>query len=420
MAETTMLRNAAGARTAPSIENSPPHGQVKTGSLPSVQVKGVPVGPLVRDGQQKPVAIVPSKDLKGVAAGGLPMVQVKQTQNGPQIDDGLHNPVVIMPPKDQKTVATGGLPMVDVKMGPTGPQVQNMPTVQAARSPIQGAPPAMSQPRGFAAPQTMAQLPQAPHVRTVAPQMHSTPAAWGQGRVARVPAPQPAPQVLLPEVPDLSIDQLMLCRHAIEKYLGDVSQTPAVISEGAEPSAEASAESPSGNGLLAAQTLEALDQVMVAIAVRAEAMANAVAAAEVAAAAPTHTHTPAPAARGYVAAGGYVADRRPVGNQITLPTTAIARTAPSTSYVQPRAGAVQHAASGRAHGNAALAPRGVPRSGPLPTVVVKMNGGKAMVQNQAEVNEARMAQRAAAATPPAEAPMPMDMFVPPDDGAQQG
>ena len=91
MAEFTLLRNAATVQNAPVGTSRP--SQVNAGALPLVQVRTIPAGPLIQEGQQRPVQILPSKD--SVQAGGLPMIQVKMTQDGPQRDDGQNRTVVV-------------------------------------------------------------------------------------------------------------------------------------------------------------------------------------------------------------------------------------------------------------------------------------------------------------------------------------
>ena len=127
MAETTLLRSSAIVQNASVGTSRPP--QVNTGALPLVQVKMVPGGPQVQEGQQRPVQMLPPNS-KGAAVqtGALPMVQVKMTQNGPRLDDGRNESVVIK--DNNRTVSAGGLPMVQVKMENGKPQVQTVPNVQ--------------------------------------------------------------------------------------------------------------------------------------------------------------------------------------------------------------------------------------------------------------------------------------------------
>lgn len=335
MAETTLLRTSAIVRNATFAP--PQHGPVKTGELPLVQVRMTPGGPQVQNGQQKEVEILPPRDAKSaLAIGGLPMVQVKMTQNGPQTDDGHDQTVVI---KDQRRsgVAAGGLPMLQVKMTQAGPQVQTLSTVQGGPPQIPAAAPALSAPRVISR------------------------------------------QVALPAVPELPLDQLMLCRHLVEKYLveqreaaesQDTVDTSNAPGSDVEVEVEASQGSVrSENVKLAELTISMLDESLIATAVRAEAAALAAA-------------TPVPA----------------VDTVTVMPTlsysaaTSIAP-APSASYVAGRVGGRPQAFTGaRVQRNASLAPRRVASTGSqLPPVIVKMDGGRAVVVNQAEVAEARAA-----------------------------
>ena len=371
MADTTLLRNNAIVRNA-SVGTTPPHGPVKTGELPLVQVKMTPGGPQVREGQQKPVAIVPSKNPSGtVATGALPLVQVKMTQNGPQLDDGQDRPVVIRDGK-QQTVAAGALPMVQVRMENGRPTVQSMPNVQAGPPQIPTAAPAVSQPRGVAAPQTSQGLPRAPHVQSAPPQMVTAPSAMGQPRVARIAAPTahvaaPCPAPVLPEVPELTTDQWMLCRHAMDAYLKALvaAETPLDTTE-LPPKSDAVA--------LAEVTIQTIDEVLVATAVRAEAAAL-MASAPVVAAAPTAAST------------GFVAP----------PASGISRSMPTGGYVARRPG------SGlRSQGNATMGPRRISRpASALPPVIVNMNGNRPVVQQE---TAAEAPMTAPSESPPIETP----------------
>ena len=350
MSDTTILRSSAIVRNA-SVGTTLPHGPVKTGELPLVQVKMTTGGPQVQGGQQKPVAIVPSKNASPVTTGALPLVQVKMTQNGPQLDDGQDRSVVIRDGK-QQTVAAGALPMVQVRMENGRPTVQSMPNVQAGPPQIPTAAPAVSQPRGVAAPQTSQGLPRAPHVQSAPPQMVTAPSAMGQPRVARIAAPTahlaaPRPAPVLPEVPELTTDQWMLCRHVVDAYLKGLSaETPPDAAE-LPPKSDAVA--------LAEATIQTIDDVLVAIAVRAEAAALAAAPAVVAAPTAPSTGFVAPAASG------------------------IPRTMPTGGYVARRPG------SGlRSQGNATMGPRRVSRpASPLPPVIVNMENNRPVVQQEA-------------------------------------
>ena len=357
MSDVTLLRNNAIVRNA-STGATPPHGPVKTDELPLVQVRMQPGGPQVQEGQQKPVTILPPKDAaSAVLTGGLPMVSVKMTQNGPQLEDGRDQPVVI---KDGKhgAVATGGLPMIQVKMDGGKPQVQNMPNVSGAGPQIPAAPPVLSAPRVarpanqgfFAAPTALATVPNHGFVaRAAAP-------ATSQVRVARVGAPQ----VALPPVPEFTLDQLMLNRHLADKYLADLL---AAVETPIEPSAEAPVVSEAIQ--FAKVMIDAIDEALVATAVRAEAAANAALAPVVALATPT------------IAAAA---------------STSIAPT-PQVAYTAGRVGARSYSMPGaRTQRNSAMAPRRTARpASPLPPVIVKMDGQRAVVQNQAEVAQAKAA-----------------------------
>lgn len=355
MSDTTLLRSSAIVRNA-STGATPPHGPVKTGELPLVQVRMQPGGPQVQEGQQKPVTILPPKDAaSAVLTGGLPMVSVKMTQNGPQLEDGRDQPVVI---KDGKhgAVATGGLPMIQVKMDGGKPQVQNMPNVSGAGPQIPAAPPVLSAPRVarppnqgfFAAPTALATVPNHGFVaRAAAP-------ATSQVRVARVGAPQ----VALPPVPEFTVDQLMLCRHLADTYLNGLLAAE-LPSESAPEEAPVASEAVQ----LAQATLATIDDVLVSTAVRAEAVANAARAPIAVVGTPT------------VAAAA---------------STSIAPT-PQVAYTAGRVGARSYSMPGaRTQRNSAMAPRRTARpASPLPLVQVKMDGQRAVVQNQAEIAQAK-------------------------------
>jgi len=346
VAETTLLRTSAIVQNA-AVGTSRP-SQVSVGALSLVQVKPTPVGPQVQEGQQRPVQILPPRDAKSaVVTGGLPMVNVKMTQNGPQRDDGRDHPVVIR--DHQQAVTAGALPMVQVKMENGKPQVQNLPNVQSAPPQIQSAAPVLSQPR-----------------------------------VARMPAPIAAQAVPVLQAaawtPGLSIDQLLLCRHRVDAYLGDLRASAVAPSDDSETSTTAD------NAALAEGTLVVIDQLIAA--------ASAQDLSEVPSTEPVAV---APVAR----AGAYVAP----GSQVTYP----ARNGyPARGgYVAPGPGG-RRAAYGRSQGNAALAPRRVVRSGaPLPLVQVKMDGQRPTVQNPAEVAAAKEAlvQAQAEALVAAQAPI---------------
>ena len=365
MSDITLLKNNAIVRNA-SVGITPPHGPVKTGELPLVQVKMAPGGPQVQEGQQKPVTILPPKDEKSaVTTGGLPMVSVKMTQNGPQPDDGRDQSVVI---KDSKhgAVATGGLPMIQVKMDGGKPQVQTVPNVAGGPPQIPAAPPVLSAPRvvrvaanqGYVAtPTALATVPRHGYVsRTAAPGTNPV-------RVTRVGVPQ----VALPPVPEFATDQLMLCLHLADTYLKGLL----AAEMSSESSSETIIDAPvvSEAIQLAKATLATIDDVLVATAVRAEA-------AVIAAQAPVAVVPAAP----IVAAAA---------------STSIAPT-PSVAYTAGRVGSRSYSMPGaRSQRNAAMAPRRTPRpDSPLPPVIVKMDGQRAVVQNPAEIAQAKAALEA--------------------------
>jgi hypothetical protein len=341
MAETTLLRSSAIVRNATVAP--PQHGPVKTGALPLVQVRMSPGGPQVQDGQQKAVVILPPRDAKSaVAIGGLPMVQVKMTQNGPQIDDGRDQPVLIKNGKQQGSANAGGLPMVQVRMDGGKPQVQTIPNVQGGPPRIPAALPALSQQRGTPVAR------QGYVARVAAPTAN-------QGTVARIAAPQaPLPQAVLPSVPEMSTDQLMLCHHRVTAYLNDL----VAADHPTEPPTEARVESDIVK--LARETIANIDEILVATAVRDEAVALAAAAAQ---AAPAVAAVPS--------------------TQSFAAATSIAPT-PSASYVAGRVTRPQQGYTGgvRSQRNSGMAPRRVVRSGPpLPPVIVKMDGRQPVVQS---------------------------------------
>ena len=340
MAETTLLRTSAIVRNATFAP--PQHGPVKTGALPLVQVRMTPGGPQVQN-RQKEVEILPPRDANSaLAIGGLPMVQVKMTQNGPQIDDGRDQTVVI---KDARRagVATGGLPMFQAKTAQAGPQIQTLSTVQGGPPQIPAATPALSVPRGH-------------------------------GFAAMRQAAAATRQIALPPVPELPIDQLMLCRHLVEKYLAEQHKTDTTETGTAENTAEAPTTVRTDNVKLAELTISTLDEVLVATAVRAEAIAIAEAEASLTEAVITPTVVTAPGTLAYAAAS--------------------IAPAPSASYVAGRVGGRPQGfvgAAARVQRNSSLAPRRVARGEALPPVIVKMDGGRAVVVNQAEFEQVRAA-----------------------------
>jgi len=374
MAETTLLRTSAIVRNT-SVGNSPPlgpPGAVKTGELPNVQVKKAPGAPQFMVPQAKPVEILPPRDASSaLRTGGLPVINVKMTAQGPQLDDGMDKPVVILPPK--RAVSAGGLPMVDVRMTKAGLQVQNMPAAAA-----------VSQPR-----QTWG----------AAPPVHRP--------LVRVAAPKVEPA--LPPVPELTSDQLLLCRHLVGKYLTDLSAA-VPLAQDSEQTADggvqvvtdvtAAAAPDSGDATagvsellvrLVQETIETIDQALIAVAVRAEAAERAAAAAAERAEAAERAAAEAATAAATVAASP--------PRVVTAPGTSIIPAAPSASYVAGRVGGRPNPNGyARPQRNASHAPRGVVGV-ELPRVEVKMDGGKPIVQNQQEVAAARAARAARGAQP---------------------
>jgi hypothetical protein len=371
MAETTLLRSTAiVANASVGVSRPPP---VNAGALPLVQVKPVAPSRVQEGQQQQTVTILPPKDTdSAVKTGGLPMVKIKMTDGKPKPDDGMHNNVVI---KDNRnTVSAGGLPMVQVRMEQGRPQVQSMPNVQNARPQIPSAPPtALSQPRvaRIAAPAPVQLRPQAPTQ------------PYGQPHVQ-----VSAPTAVSP--PELSVDELMLSRHALDKYLSE--------QRGDDAGVEAS-----DNVKIAESAIGKFDQMIEAAAtapveVPVGAVVDAPAAAQFAV--PSIAVNAAPVR---VASVGYV----PPASYTQRP-----RTIPTNGYVAPRPGGHSRV---NMRGNASLAPRRVARTGqaPLPTVQVKMDGGNPIVQNQADIATAREAKAQAELQARAEAlvaaaPPPMD------------
>lgn len=351
MADTTLLRTSAIVRNATVAP--PQHGPVKTGALPLVQVKMVPGGPQVQNGQQKAVEILPPRDAaSAVAIGGLPMVQVKMTQNGPHLEDGRDHAVVIKDPK-HSNVSSGGLPMIQVKMDGGKPQIQTLPNIQGGPPRIPAAAPALSAQRG------------------------------AQGAPARqvVAAPRQVAARQLPLVPELSSDQLMLCRHLVEKYLVDLrANNASATSNENDTSAEVAETSTSSENIkLAEATIFTLDEAMIATAVRA-------AAAEEAAAAPTVA---------------------PTMRTVSVSASSSIAPAPTVSHVAGRVvGRPQGFTMGaRTQRNSGMAPRRVARPGsPLPPVIVNMNGKQPVVQNQVEIEQAKSAIMEIAPEPTIETP----------------
>lgn len=351
MADATLLRTNQINRNA-SLGAQPPHGSVKTGELSLVNVKPTPGGPQIQEGQQKPVAILPSKNPNSaITTGALPMVMVKMVNGKPQPDNGLDNSAVVIK-NNRGTHAAGGLPMVVATMINGKPQVHTQPNVGNAPPQIAAAVPALSAPRGapyqlqrqgYSQPATL-NVPRVVHTqiqgvtRTTAPQLGIT----------RVAAPKPG----LPPIPELLPDQLLLCRHLVDKYLGDLRAIDVSEPSAVEGSVIAD------NLALAQATIDQIDQITVSVAIRDEAVAQA--AATSAAAQAVQASSPAV----IQVAAGSVAH--------TTPASPMAR-----SYVAPRPGG-----NGiRSQGNAVRGPRRVaPPAKPHPLVEVTMHGNQAIVK----------------------------------------
>jgi len=369
MSETTLLRNNAIVRQA--TVGAPQHGPVKTGELPHVQVKPVAAAPQVRQSQQQNNVSILAPNSKGaITSGNLPMVQIKMGQNGPQADDGRDNPVVVKDHK-QQTVATGQLPMVQVKMDGGQPKVQTMSNVQGGPPRIATAAPALSAPR-------IAQS--APGVMRVA------------APVAQIAAP-----IALPELPELSTDQWMICQHALGKYAEALQAIEGSDAEDSEAFAIVQ---------LAKKTSDDIDQMLVAITIRAEAAANAPAPSAPAAAPAGHYVAPravtggyyspaalSPQGQAHVQAQAQIQQAQPQQpqQQPTQQSVAIVPQAPRGGYV------MQQPSVRRTQLNSGLVPRGVRRAaapGALPMVQVKMDGQRPTVLNQAELEAAKAAREA--------------------------
>lgn len=176
-------------------------------------------------------------------SGPLPVVQVSMTANGPQLQGGQQaRPVVVTSPKGRSASAGASAhPMIQVKMGTGGPQVQR------------NAVPPTSQPRGIA--------------RALVPS-----------------APAPAPEAF-------TADQLMLLRHLVDKYLGELR-----AGLGATPEGEAQESSSVVVNLkLAEATIASVDREMLArTAAEAEAIVDAPTTSAPAAQAPARSGAPLP------------------------------------------------------------------------------------------------------------------------------
>ena len=393
MADITMLRQNAIVRNA-SLGATPPHGPLKTGELPLVHVKQPPGGPQIQEGQQRPVTILPPKDAdSAVKTGGLPMVKVRMQDGKAKPDNGVDEKVII---RDSRhgAITAGALPMIQVKMDGGKPQLQTVPNVAGAGPQIPAAPPVLSAPRvvraapvnqGYVAtPTALATVPNHGYVsRAAVP-------ATSQVRVARVAAPQ----VALPPVPEFTTDELMLYRHLAETYLsGLAAEAPSEAADSAEVPVSEAVE-------FTKKLIEKIDDMLVATAVRAEAAANAAAAAAA------------------------VVEVAPTAPTVAASASASIAPRPAVAYTAGRVGGYSMAGA-RGQRNAGMAPRRTARpagASPLPMVEVKMDGQKAVVQNQAEVAAAKAALAAQAATEVAAPEMTSapEMVTPPSTEAPQG
>lgn len=346
MTETTILQNNAIVRDA-TVGATPPHGAVKTGELPLVHVNRKPSGPQVLEGQQKPVQIMPSRESKAdVSTGGLPLIAVKMTQNGPQLDDGQDNTVVIK--NKRGAVNAGGLPLIDVKMTQAGPQVHTIPNVQDGPPQIPAALPALSAPRQIASDSTARRgyaWRSGGHQTRAVPVRGPVKTAHGTSQGASTEA--------------FSVDQLMLCRHLLDKHLSEIRAI-----EGASDS-----QAFLSVGVLAETALQAVDAALKRMA------------AEVL----------------EVQSHGAPAGAPPT--QAAVSTASISP-APSVAHVAGRVDARSYVMAGaRGQRNAGMAPRSIARGPqiPLPPVIVKMEGPRGVVKNAEEVQQAREAVAAAKA-----------------------
>lgn len=291
-----------------------------------------------------------------VKTGELPLVQVRMAPGGPQIQNGQQKAVEILPPRDaESAIALGGLPMVQVKMTQNGPQADDgRDQTVVIKSPQRG---------GTAVgglPLLQVKMTQAgPQVQTLSTVQGGPPQIPAAAPALSAPRQTAPRQVILPAVPELPMDQLMLCRHLVEKYL--VEQRAI---DTAEDTTGDNATVSVANVKLAELTILMLDEALVATAVRAEAANSPV------------QEVDSPAVVTVLPTLSYAA------------ATSIAP-APTASYVAGRVGARPQAFTGaRTQRNASLAPRRV-AGAPLPPVIVKMDGGRAVVENRAEFEQVR-------------------------------
>jgi hypothetical protein len=222
-------------------------------------------------------------------SGPLPVLQVNMTANGPQLQNSRARSAVT-PSRDVRRAVTSGLPVVQVKMSPNGPQ-----QVTPTGTQLQSVP---NQPRA------------------------------SQVQVSRVPQVQEPVQAQ-----ELSTDQLLLCRHLADKYLGELR----TIAGDAQLEGSAA-----DNVKLASSIISAIDAAMIA-----------------------RTTAEAAAAVAEVVV-------------ITPPSPA-----PRAVPPPPRAVVVGQ----RSQANTSVTPRRVSRPAP-PPVIVKMDAGVPILQDQAPVDPA--------------------------------
>jgi hypothetical protein len=211
--EVTMPEASVPVAKPVAAQDQDARRSVTTGGLSPVQVKTIPGGPQIHGDPSKSLT---AKDAgHAVAAGGLSLVQTKAVPGAPQVQGNQSKTFVLLPPRDMgRSVVAGGLPPVQLKMTPGGPQVLSEPRAQRARAQLQNAPSALSQPR-----------------------------------VARAQVPQAVQE------PELTADQLLLCRHLVDKYLGEQR-----VGDGADAAVTVDTD----NVKLAEATISTIDATMIA------------------------------------------------------------------------------------------------------------------------------------------------------------
>lgn len=349
MSDMTPLRNNAIVNNATVAQAVP--GQVQTGALSTVLMKTVPHGPQIRQGHQQEAVQILAPNSKGTqVTGQLPMVQVRMGAKGPQPDNGQGDQkVIIMDNKPR--VSSGGHPMVQVQMANGKPQpVQTMPTVAEAPPRLPGAMPVLSAPRsGVGAPRLA--LP----ARTV---------------------PAVVAATVAPPIPELTEEQLMLCRHSVEQYLAALRSI-----EGGTPEEYLQ---------VGEATIASLDEIMAAQAARDAAPSSPIVSVQTITAQAAQSISPAPTV---LTTASTIAATPQVSYVAGRVVSGIARqpmTQPITG--QPQRGGYSMA-NARGQRNMGLAPRRTtvrrPGESPLPMVEVNMNGKQPQVKNAAEVQAAR-------------------------------